>query len=322
MPRAAYAYASREAPEAPVECSGDPGKEKAPTTLSELEEESRVDPYDAEVRTFQELQRHYAGLYTPEALLDYWQHTCRPYLQGFFEGEWVAGAKRHVIAGPRLCWQRGRVTIIEATNRSSFTMALDGSVYSARLEDGGSRLVFSDGEVWTRVVEAEPEEERPYSAGQQVKYFSTSAKKWILATVKSRNQDGTYDLDIKKHAKPQQMRPALSKQAPAEDPAAVARWKMQLPRALAEWAAGDQKVFDELLAARIMASPHADIEVVVHDMLQDAKDMAPAVGLRPQELEEALNEVKKITKAFMEADETLSKQVKRPVAEAGPPKNS
>jgi len=154
-----------------------------------------------------------------------------------------------------------------------------------------------------------------------VKYFSASAKKWILATVKSRNRDGTYDLDVKKHAKPEHVRPVSTKAtgATAQDAAMVARWKMQLPRALAEWAAGDHKGFDNLLAGRIMASPQAELEGIIRDMLEDARAIAPSLGIRPQELEEALNQVQKITNALDEADVKLSKQVKRPVAEAAKP---
>mmetsp|Transcript_34091 Transcript_34091/g.98109 ORF Transcript_34091/g.98109 Transcript_34091/m.98109 type:complete len:348 (+) Transcript_34091:74-1117(+) len=338
MPRAAYAYASQEVPSPAAQSPADPQNEKGPSTLAELEEESRVDPYDGEVRTFQELRRHYAGFYTPEAIVDYWQNSCRPYLQGFFEGAWTTGAKRHVIEGPRLHWHKGRVTIIQATSRTSFTMELDGGVFTARLEEGGGRLIWSDGEAWARAEEAEagpllgePEEapaldepatakqDGAYSPGQQVKYFSASTKKWILAAVKARNQDGTYNLDVKKHARPEHIRPTTTKPAaPAQDPAMVARWKMQLPRALAEWAAGDHKGFDNLLAARIMATPQVSLESVIHDMLEDAMAIAPTVGVRPDELKEALEKVQKITKALTDADVKVSKQVKRPVAEAAP----
>lgn len=138
----------------------------------------------------------------------------------------------------------------------------------------------------------------------------------------SLNPDGTYDLDVKRRAKPEHIRPTSSKQAaaadaPVQDPAVVARFKMQLPRALAEWAAGDHKGFDNLLATRILATPQASHESVIHDMLEDALAIAPSVGVRPQELKEALEEVSKITRALGEAEDVkLSRQVKRPVAEA------
>mmetsp|Transcript_86635 Transcript_86635/g.240207 ORF Transcript_86635/g.240207 Transcript_86635/m.240207 type:complete len:349 (-) Transcript_86635:8-1054(-) len=319
MPRAAYAYTAAEAP--------------APTTEAELEVESRVDPEDGEVRTFKELQHWYAGFYSPQEIADYWQNGCMPYMQGFFQGSWTVGSKRHSIKGPKLHWHLGRVTIIRVISRNSFTMELDGEVFHAQLQDGGSCLAWSDGEAWYRSDKVEPEAPpggpaevpppgRPsavYAAGQPVKYFSASAAKWIAAVVRGQHRDGTYELDVKRHAKPEHIRPASSNKAVAstvqvQDSALLARWKMQLPRALAEWAAGDHKGFDSLLAARIMATPQASYEDTIHDMLADALAAAPTVGIRAQELEEALEQVEKITKAMVEADVKLSKHVKRPIA--------
>eukprot|EP00929_Paragymnodinium_shiwhaense_P002078 TRINITY_DN102286_c0_g1_i1.p1 TRINITY_DN102286_c0_g1~~TRINITY_DN102286_c0_g1_i1.p1 ORF type:complete len:922 (-),score=392.23 TRINITY_DN102286_c0_g1_i1:120-2885(-) len=76
-----------------------------------------------------------------------------------------------------------------------------------------------------------PPEKAPTSAvnldmlqpGAKVKYWSQTVQRWISANVVKRNSDGTFDLDLKRKANPQFIRPAdKTRSAAASEPAAPA----------------------------------------------------------------------------------------------------
>jgi len=54
-----------------------------------------------------------------------------------------------------------------------------------------------------------------YAAGTKVKYWSQTVRKWISATVLRRNEDGTFDLDLKRRAQPQCILPVAAKFLPS-----------------------------------------------------------------------------------------------------------
>eukprot|EP00913_Durusdinium_trenchii_P031149 g29167.t1 len=67
-----------------------------------------------------------------------------------FDGLWTYSSGSLKLGDGAICWQSGLVTHINATSDIAFDMELDGEIFQGKLEDAGNRLVFSDGDVWTR----------------------------------------------------------------------------------------------------------------------------------------------------------------------------
>mmetsp|Transcript_70955 Transcript_70955/g.200280 ORF Transcript_70955/g.200280 Transcript_70955/m.200280 type:complete len:818 (+) Transcript_70955:115-2568(+) len=276
------------------------GGKSARQDAAALEEEMRVDPTDGQPRNFLELKRLCAGDYTEEQVVEYWQTKCVPYARARFEGSWMHGKRKNVIRGTRLEWQIGRTTYIETTSPTSFSMELDGDTYRACLEPGDRVLTWSDGDTWTRAQDdpatgkaaAQRQQERePKPAGgecagpgDQVKYWSGSASRWVVATVLRRHPDGSYELDKKKCAKAEHVRLAR-RGTPGPE---LARWQMQLPRALAEASRGDDKQLTAMFRARVDSHPQAQQAREYRYALADAIEAAKSMGLDVRELEAEL----------------------------------
>mmetsp|Transcript_168727 Transcript_168727/g.542227 ORF Transcript_168727/g.542227 Transcript_168727/m.542227 type:complete len:344 (-) Transcript_168727:148-1179(-) len=289
--------------------------------------EARIDPADGRLRTLDDLHRTCAGRYTPAAIESYWETSCRPHVRKPFEGDWALGVQTHTIEGETLFWQCGRQTPIEVAGPTSFRIFLDGASHEAGLDDGNDgpgegrqRLAWSDGETWQRqqeelrqsaghddLLSAPPpslgRSRQTFGAGDRVKYWSNSVSKWLSATVRSQNADGTYELDIKKRADAALLRAAAAEGGPlgggasaaargrAKEGVNFARWRMQLPRALAEMHAGEPEAFERLLLARLGANPGQDHDEVYRDMLQDAVPLCATLGYSAEELEVAIRQV-------------------------------
>jgi len=240
-------------------------------------EEVRIDPADGRARTFAELREACAQRYGEAEIASYWETECSPYAPSAFEGSWSAGARINVISGPWLYWQSGVVSPAAEVD-GELEIELEGARHRARLQ--GGRLLWSDGEVWTR-----PDGGPDFAVGQQVRYWSHSAAKWVLAVVRGRHRDGTYELDVKRRADPALLRPHRSE-------ASEARWRMQLPRALAELEAGDPKAFERLVAARAAATVGHEADRVIAETLQDAVALCSSLGFSSEELERELAAIK------------------------------
>jgi len=275
----------------------------------EPEEEGRIDPQDGKLRTLEQLRRACANRYTPAEIESYWEWSCRPHVLQPFEGFWVHDLKTHAIQGEALYWHVGIDTKIEVTSPTSFAIELDGQSHQAHLEADGQHLTWSDGDRWVR--SADPWEARSssdrdplleghhgscasgareghtYKPGDRVKYWSGTASKWVTAVVKGQHSDGTYELDVKRRALAEHLRPASSAGKKQAGRLEDVRWRMQLPRALSEWQLGDPTAFEKLLASRIQTVRGQDQARAIHDMLQDALAVCSSLGFSSEELEKA-----------------------------------
>jgi len=123
---------------------------------------ARVDPRDGHEWRLNDLCKKFgASLSQFDAEQYFWSHcwpsqeAAPPCTSTFsFEGHWTYSSGSLEVKGGAVHWQSGLVTYINATSDLSFDMALDGEIFQGRLQDAGNRLVFSDGDVWTRCLQA------------------------------------------------------------------------------------------------------------------------------------------------------------------------
>mmetsp|Transcript_119933 Transcript_119933/g.344658 ORF Transcript_119933/g.344658 Transcript_119933/m.344658 type:complete len:279 (-) Transcript_119933:238-1074(-) len=255
-------------------------------------DERRVDPADGRLRTFAELHRACAGRYSEAEIHSYWEVTCARHVCSDFEGTWRSGAVTNVIEGKRLSWEVGVESDVHLIGPDACMIELDGQRHSAVLEAGGQRLRWSDGEVWTRCDDNPARStlvaaDAPvFDIGELVKYWSETAMRWVPAVVRGRCSDGWYELDIKRHADPALLRRGSS--ASKAGDLAETRWRMQLPRALAELQAGDAALFQRLLQERVAARPGIDPESAMCEVLKDAAAACSVLGFAAEEVEQAL----------------------------------
>mmetsp|Transcript_64408 Transcript_64408/g.149818 ORF Transcript_64408/g.149818 Transcript_64408/m.149818 type:complete len:365 (-) Transcript_64408:16-1110(-) len=155
-------------------------------------------------------------------------HLTTPQTGNTFEGVWNHGRRQNTIRGSTLYWQDGLSTELEVA-KDHLVMELDGEVFHAHLDAREQQLMWSDGDVWARAavslderaerVTSSPQSQScavgrstsrrqhgTYYAGDHVKYWSSTLAKWIKAIVKLQRMDGTVELDVKKHAKPENLR--------------------------------------------------------------------------------------------------------------------
>jgi len=69
------------------------------------------------------------------------------------DGAWKQGQQKHHIRGNKLHWAAGDVSDMQVMG-SSFSLAMNGETYEARLDANGQRLTWSDGDVWVRAAAA------------------------------------------------------------------------------------------------------------------------------------------------------------------------
>ncbi|CAL1130850.1 unnamed protein product [Cladocopium goreaui] len=130
----------------------------------------RVVPQDGRVCRLDELCKKFnTSLSRFDAEQYFWSHcwprkdTAAAASSFAFDGRWNYSSGSLQVTGGAVHWQSGLVTPINATSDLVFDMALDGEVFQGRLEDAGKRLVFSDGDVWTRQTPIQ--EHPPHDAG-------------------------------------------------------------------------------------------------------------------------------------------------------------
>ncbi|CAE7699562.1 Sugct [Symbiodinium pilosum] len=124
---------------------GDAFAEDAGTT-------TRVDPSDSKTYTLEQLCTKYSALPRFDAEQYFWSHcwttkeNCKT--RSFeFDGAWSYSSGCCNITCGELHWQSGLQTVLQATSDVAFNMELDGEMFQGKLAEGGSRLVFSDGDV-------------------------------------------------------------------------------------------------------------------------------------------------------------------------------
>lgn len=130
----------------------------------------RVVPQDGHLCRLDELCKKFnTSLSRFDAEQYFWSHcwprkdTAAAASSFAFDGRWNISSGSLQVTGGAVHWQSGLVTPINATSDLVFDMALDGEVFQGRLEDAGKRLVFSDGDVWTRQTPIQ--EHPPHDAG-------------------------------------------------------------------------------------------------------------------------------------------------------------
>lgn len=111
-----------------------------------------------------------------------------------FDGRWNYSSGSLEVTGGAVHWQSGLVTAINATSDLVFDMALDGEVFQGRLEDAGKRLVFSDGDVWTRQT---PIQEHPANDAGATTCQSTRAQQQPEQMVTKAEDVEAMELDAK-----------------------------------------------------------------------------------------------------------------------------
>lgn len=184
--------------------------------------ELRIDPEDGECCSLARMCQKYAGSWTRQAIEQYFLTQCElPGEKAEYEGCWNYGPKKNFVRSTSVQWESGLVTPIKSLSPTSFSMELDGALYRAHLEEGGKKLVFSDGDVWTRALEAGdvPAQGHPqllpeFNVGDSVLYRSGSVQKWVKAVVRAKNPDGTYELNVKKRARADLLRAVPAGLAP------------------------------------------------------------------------------------------------------------
>lgn len=64
-----------------------------------------------------------------------------------FDGAWVG---RGIIKGSLITWEKGRTSALRIIALDILEMEVRGHLYKGRLEKGGERIIWSDGDEWTR----------------------------------------------------------------------------------------------------------------------------------------------------------------------------
>eukprot|EP00931_Biecheleriopsis_adriatica_P029926 TRINITY_DN17698_c0_g1_i1.p1 TRINITY_DN17698_c0_g1~~TRINITY_DN17698_c0_g1_i1.p1 ORF type:complete len:827 (-),score=184.24 TRINITY_DN17698_c0_g1_i1:45-2525(-) len=197
-----------------------------------------------------------------------------------FDGVWSYVSGRCTIADGVIHWESGSVTKIEVISDIAFHMELEGEIFQGRLDADSQKLVFSDGDVWNRIepqvrvtepssAPAMPAAKVQFRPGDGVKYWSSSSKRWMRATVQRQNSDGTFELDVKKRAKPDCLRPARARREDTNEQASC-DWTEMLKSAEA-WAdaatsapSGDResRVVDAVAEVLFEAVARVDIQML------------------------------------------------------------
>jgi len=66
------------------------------------------------------------------------------------DGEWSDGDLLNVIDGTKITFASGEVHELQRTGDTTCMLRMNGTVHHAHLDNGRSKLVWSDGDVWTR----------------------------------------------------------------------------------------------------------------------------------------------------------------------------